>query len=297
MTTYLIDSIKYKNVFKARNIVCCAMAICLFSACQPDAAPLYKLTRHKLNGIQWGSGLTYAWGDLWAVADRDSNLIYHMTTNGKLLDKFRLKLSDAYVLLEKQKKILKHNELDLEGITADEKRDLLYVLSEANRAVLRISPKGDLLDFFPVQGHDTKHNQGLEGIAYSTSANCLYIAEEGPWVGPKKIYRYTPDGELLSTYQFDLNYRCTSLCIQNESLLLINSTSPVPSRCQIYELKMPLESNDPKLVVDLGQDFGLTRNYEGITCDKQGNVYLINDAQDERETELIKLSPLNILPE
>jgi uncharacterized protein YjiK len=43
--------------------------------------------------------------------------------------------------------------------------------------------------------------------------------------------------------------------------------------------------------MDLEREFGLTQNYEGIACDEQGNIYLVNDSQYDEESQLVKLSP------
>jgi uncharacterized protein YjiK len=267
------------------------MAICLLGACQPDASPQYDLTSYLLVDVKWASGLAYGWGSLWTVADRGSNKLYRLTTEGKLQQEFRLKLAaDSHLLVEKGLK-LKNKSLDLEGIAADERRSLLYILSESNRMVLKVSLQGELVGLFPVQGHDTNRNQGLEGIAYSVSDDCLYLAEETPWLGPKKIYCYTLGGEQIGVYQMNVNYRLTGLCFKNGSLLMINSADLVPSRHQILKLNPPFESSSPQLFMDLDQDFALNQNYEGIASDEQGNIYLINDAQDNAESQLIKFSP------
>lgn len=281
--------------YSLKQSACWTILICLLGACQPAASPHYKLTHYPLEGVRWASGLAYGWGSLWTVADRDSHLVYRLTTDGRLQGSFKLKLVPDSPLLLQRGVRLEYKSLDLEGIAADEGRGLLYILSESNRLVLKVTLQGEVVDLFPIQGRNPKPNQGLEGIAYSASADCLYVVEEGPWLGAKRIYWYTPAGEQVGVYQVEVNYRLTSLCFQHGSLLAINSAHPIPSRHQILRLKLPLASSSPQLLIDLEQVFDLTQNYEGIASDGQGNIYLVNDAQDDEQSQLIKLShPLRV---
>ncbi len=263
---------------------------CLLVACRPDSLPQYTLTIYPLPDVKLASGLTYAWGSLWTVTDRKRHLVYRMSTDGKLQASFKLKLTPDSPILHQQG-IKLDQKLDLEGVAADERRELLYVLSETNRLVLKVTPEGELVGLFPIQGRNKISNQGLEGIAYSATEDCLYVVEEGPLMGNKRIYRYTPKGEHVDTHWIKINYRLTGLCFKDGLLLALNSAYPIPFRHNIISLTPQNLSADPQLLIDLEKEFGLTQNYEGITADGEGNIYLINDAQGDEESRLLKLSP------
>jgi uncharacterized protein YjiK len=279
-----------------KKLACWAISLCLLAACQPNISEPnisnhYKLTSYPLVDVKCASGLTYAWGSLWIVADGESQVVYRLTTAGKLQGSFKLNLAPDSPLLAQRGVKLKHKGLDLEGIAADEGRELLYVISEANRLVLKVTPQGELVDLFPIQGHDTRPNEGLEGIAFSASEDRLYVVEEGPVLGVKKIYGYTPAGKQVGVHQVDVNFRLTGLCFYEGVLLAVHSAYPLPARDQILRLEPPPASPTPRVFVDLEQEFGLSQNYEGIGSDDQGNIYLINDSYDYKESQLIKLSP------
>ncbi len=265
----------------------------MLGACQANPSPRCKYTRYQLNDVKWASGLTYAWGSLWAVADRKQHIIYKLSLDGKLPKKIKLKLEPDSALFKKYKiKLNKKRGWDLEGITADETHNIFYILSEDQRMVLKTTRDAKIIDMFPIEGENSKLNQGLEGIAYSDKTGLLYIAEEGPLLSPKNIYTYATNGKKTGTFQLKQNYRITSLCYQNGRLLALSSAYPLPLRHQILELSESEFSNDFQynLFMDLGKAFGFAYNYEGMASDGKGNIYLVDDASDDQSSRLIKIS-------
>lgn len=267
----------------------------------------YQLTLHPLNNIHYLSGLTYHkggadTGTLWAVSDR-ANRIYHLSPDGKLLSSFQVSIPSGSPLLPKQG--FNAKSLDLEGIAVD-KKGLLYVVSEANRAVLKLTSQGKLLAIFQVEGQNMATNRGLEGITYSPDTGLLYIQEEGSqdFSAHQSLYSYTLEGKKRGEYTLTGVRRLSGISAGPGYLLTLgfnDVTWPQIFRFPLFKSFEISETAISGAFIDLQKEYGEqlnqypgNLNLEGITQDEKGQIYLAPDADPQKveQSLLLILTPI-----
>lgn len=163
------------------------------------AAPeLSLISEHPVEGIAQGnlSGLAWCGDGLWAVSDREDNVLYRLDASDTVwraeAERFELppvpntglswgvRTRAAFVGL------LRGGEMDFEGLSCDRLGNR-YLVSEAYAAVLRVSPAGTaewlnlpagVVRQARASGMLLQFNAMFEGIAVDSEANRLWLAAE-----------------------------------------------------------------------------------------------------------------------
>ncbi len=195
--------------------------------------------------------------------------------------------------------------LDLEGIAVD-KKGLLYVVSEANRAVLKLTSQGKLLAIFQVEGQNMATNRGLEGITYSPDTGLLYIQEEGSqdFSAHQSLYSYTLEGKKRGEYTLTGVRRLSGISAGPGYLLTLgfnDVTWPQIFRFPLFKSFEISETAISGAFIDLQKEYGEqlnqypgNLNLEGITQDEKGQIYLAPDADPQKveQSLLLILTPI-----
>ena len=177
------------------------IAGCLMVIAPAFAAPLPELalvSEHLVDGMVGGnlSGLAVCSGQLWAVSDRDDNLLYRMDMTQTVwqalpntIDVPPAPESDLPASLRSLAKLssyVRGGSLDLEGISCDASGNK-YVVSEAHAQVLKVPVEGAPVWLkLPVQMVAQAREKGMlqhfnaifEGVAVSSQGNRLWLAAE-----------------------------------------------------------------------------------------------------------------------
>ena len=165
----------------------------------PVPAPeLQLLSEHPVEGMRGGnlSGLTLCGEDLWAVSDRDDDLLYRMDRSAVVWQSEARHIQvpdvpDSGLPLGLKSRslaasLVRGGELDFEGITCDAKGNL-YVVSEAHAAVLQVPPEDPpqwlrlpaaLVRQARASGMLLHFNALFEGLAINAAGDRLWLAAE-----------------------------------------------------------------------------------------------------------------------
>jgi hypothetical protein len=167
----------------------------VFAAPQPE---LTLLSEHPVDGMVGGnlSGLAVCNGQLWAISDRDDNILYRMDTAQTALQAHPVAIdvppapeSDLPVNLRSLAKLssfVRGGSLDFEGISCDAQGNK-YVVSEAHAEVLKVPVDGapvwlklpaELVAQARAQGMLQHFNAIFEGLAVSPQGDRLWLAAE-----------------------------------------------------------------------------------------------------------------------
>nr|WP_279290936.1 esterase-like activity of phytase family protein [Pseudomonas sp. S25] len=165
------------------------------------AAPLPELTlvsEHPVDGMVGGnlSGLAVCSGQLWAVSDRDDDLLYRMdmTNTVWLAQSEKIDVPPApesdlpanLRSLAKLSSFVRGGSLDFEGISCDAAGNK-YVVSEAHAEVLKVPAEGppvwlklppELVAQARAKGMLQHFNAIFEGLAISPQGDRLWLAAE-----------------------------------------------------------------------------------------------------------------------
>lgn len=162
------------------------------------AAELALVSEHPVEGIAQGnlSGLAWCGDALWAVSDREDNVLYRLDASDTVwkaeAERFELPpvpntgLSWGVRVRTVVFGMLRGGEMDFEGLSCDSLGNR-YLVSEAHAAVLRVSPAGTaewlnlpdgLIRQARASGMLLEFNAMFEGITVDPEANRLWLAAE-----------------------------------------------------------------------------------------------------------------------
>ena len=185
-----------------RSCVCFATALLATLLAAPAfAAPLPELalvSEHPVDGMVGGnlSGLAVCNGQLWAISDRDDDLLYRMdmTKTVWLAQSEKIEVPPApesdlpanLRSLAKLSSFVRGGSLDFEGISCDAAGNK-YVVSEAHAEVLKVPAEGapvwlklpsELVAQARANGMLQHFNAIFEGLAVSPQGDRLWLAAE-----------------------------------------------------------------------------------------------------------------------
>lgn len=186
-------------------------------------------------------------GTLWCVSD-NNGFVYHLDSNGIVLDKFNLALKD------------------LEGISViDEFR--LAVVSESKNLLAFINRSGEILAEEKIK-YKNKSNSGFEGITYSTLEGLIFILNEkkpGAILSVNENFLIKEEVELgfLKDYSgifySDEKKQFWIVSHESKTLLLLNRE---------YEKLREFKFNTPQM--------------EGVAVDfKNSRLYIVSDPEEK----------------
>jgi len=210
---------------QARSYGMLMLAGILMSAAAPAfAVPLKQLelvSEHPVDGMVGGnlSGLAVCNGQLWAISDRDDNLLYRMNraqtvwqAQADTIDVPEAPESDLPANLRSLAKLssfVRGGSLDFEGISCDTAGNK-YVVSEAHAEVLKVPVEGspvwlklpaELVAQARAKGMLQHFNAIFEGLAISPEGDRLWLAAEREQRG------------LLVVSRVNDNWRCEGSCV------------------------------------------------------------------------------------
>jgi acid phosphatase len=252
----------------------------------------HRFYKNEIDGLNFASGLVRGPDQtFWTVTDKGNKLIQFDQVKG-------VRKAVEVLLPEEIKESLVFDRLDLEGIAYDPKREVFYIISEANRAVLTVSDDGMVSGFFFVEGEDSEPNIGLEGITFDRKRDIIYIVDEGPYDRPKRLYRYDVSGNKAGEpFEIDVKERITGITSRGDDTFLALNTFR-PREGKLHSVILFTTEGELTEHVNLQKDYpghemdsrNFQTNYEGIDLDEAGNIYLINDAVKGINTNLLVIS-------
>jgi hypothetical protein len=190
----------------------------LFAAPQPE---LTLASEHPVDGMIGGnlSGLAVCNGQLWAISDRDDNLLYQLDTTQTVwkaqpvtIDVPSVPEGELPVRLRSLAKLssfVRGGSLDIEGISCDAAGNK-YLVSEAHAEVLKVPVEGapvwlklpaELVAQARAKGMLQHFNAIFEGLAVSPQGDRLWLAAERDQRG------------LLVVSQDKDGWRCKGSCV------------------------------------------------------------------------------------
>lgn len=197
------------------------MAVLSAPAWAAEPVELTLVTEHPVDGIAAGnlSGLAWCGDALWAVSDREDNLLYRLDAIDTVwraeAERFDLPpvpntgLSWGVRMRSAFTGMLRGGEMDFEGLSCDSLGNR-YLVSEAYAAVLRVNPAGTaewlnlpdgLVRQARASGMLLRFNAMFEGIAVDPEANRLWLAAEHSHRG------------LMVMHRKQSAWRCTGGCV------------------------------------------------------------------------------------
>jgi 5'-nucleotidase (lipoprotein e(P4) family) len=252
-----------------------------------------KFDKREVKGLNYASGLVRGRDEtFWTVTDKGNRLVRFDAVKG-------VPQAIEIQFPEDIKAEFESDGLDLEGLTYDPGREVFYVISEANRAVIRVTADGLVTGFFFVEGEDAEHNIGLEGITFDRKQDIIYIVDEGPHDKPKKLYRYDVNGNKIGEpFEIIVFKRITGITYIGDDTFLALNTFKSPEEGLHRIIRFSIKGGLVEEVIDIQKEYpGFKRdmrdfqtNYEGIEVDEQGRIYLINDAMNGVTTNLLIIS-------
>jgi len=202
----------------------------------------YELTVAEPSGLSLNADNTF----LWTVSDQ-TNHVYKMTLTGQVVD------------------TLRYEGYDLEGITFDSARQVLWVAEEHSRELVKLDLKGNELERHRIlEGFD---NSGLEGLCIDREHNFFTIKEKSPGLflalnpdfSIKRQIELTFDDDNSGLWADTLQNRFWILSDQSQSFYLWS-----PDKGVIRQFKIPVKKP------------------EGIAIDFQNAlVYIVSDAESK----------------
>lgn len=206
-----------------------ALTVPAWAADMPD---LNLVSEHPVEGIAKGnlSGLAWCGDALWAVSDREDNVLYRLDASDTVwkaeAERFELPpvpntgLSWGVRMRAVVVGLVRGGEMDFEGLSCDSLGNR-YLVSEAHAAVLRVSPAGTaewlnlpaaLVRQARASGMLLQFNAMFEGIAVDPGADRMWLAAEHSRRG------------LLVMHRKQSSWRCTGGCV----LMVEGGHEPTP---------------------------------------------------------------------
>ncbi|MCI0918804.1 esterase-like activity of phytase family protein [Pseudomonas stutzeri] len=186
-----------------------------------DLSELALVSEHPVEGIEQGnlSGLAWCGDALWAVSDREDNVLYRLDASDTVwraeAEHFELPpvpntgLSWGARIRAAITGMLRGGEMDFEGLSCDSLGNR-YLVSEAHAAVLRVNPAGTaqwlslpdgLVRQARASGMLLQFNAMFEGVAVDPDADRLWLAAEHSRRG------------LLVMHRKQNAWKCTGGCV------------------------------------------------------------------------------------
>jgi hypothetical protein len=184
---------------------------------------LRGVSEHAIEGMHGGnlSGLVECSGALWAVSDRDDDLLYRLSPSQAPVWQAQAQpievpsappsgLSWRIRLMVWLGQFVRGGELDFEGVSCDAKGNR-YLLSEGHAAVLQVPVQGPprwlaiepaMVREARARGLMFKVNAIAEGLAVDPSGQRLWLAAEREQRGLLQVFRQPPDV-----------WRCAGRCV------------------------------------------------------------------------------------
>ena len=176
----------------------CALLLVSGTAMAEPTQALRLVSEHAVDGMRGGnlSGLALCGPQLWAVSDRDDELIYRLDTRAQVWQAEAQHIAappvpDSGLPLSLSSRswaagLVRGGDLDFEGISCDSAGNR-YLVSEAHAAVLQVPPQGpaNWLSISPLlvrearaSGMLLRFNALFEGVAVSPAGDQLWLAAE-----------------------------------------------------------------------------------------------------------------------
>ncbi len=277
----------------------CFLLIGLFSLTLLKAQPPKKeFPQYSINNIPLPaemdnqvciSGMKFYEGKLYFASERCPVIFAADPTTGKIVNSIKLDVSQ---------------EFEMEGLTSY--KDKLYLISEETVAVYEVDMNSGTTKVVTISiplPPKSKHGDGMEGIAGNETNQKIYILRERNEERTKsEIYTFIVEegknGIRLnyeSKIEFPLlntQWRYSDICYDkaNNRLICLKSYSKGKFRQQFLE-SIDIDANGKLQVETLknmpvdkfseisneykDQDYSM--NLEGITLDKEGNIFIISD--------------------
>ncbi|RXJ88521.1 hypothetical protein CRV01_12290 [Arcobacter sp. CECT 8983] len=210
--------------------------------------------------IPEASGIVYSKKSNTLFVVNDEGTIYELSLKGKI---------------KREKKL---GDYDLEGITLDEKKNILLLANEEDDEIIFLNKK-DFSIIKKIKIKDTykgvkvlkRGKNGIEGI--TLYKNKIYVSNQSNKPYPKEdssvvvILDNKSNKKLKIKDIIDHGYKdIAGLCFYNDFLYLVSDDA---------NLLIKYDINSKKVV----KEYKLSKKYaqEGITFDKKGNLYIADD--------------------
>ncbi len=196
-----------------------------------------------------GLSLNYNTSYLWVVSDQTGK-VYKVSLDGRTLQ------------------TLAYTGEDLEAVTQNPVDKTLWVAEERSREIVQLDTLGNELARFHIPVEQIDANNGLEGIAFNTSNDHLYVLNEK---APHLLVELNTNQAILNQYALTFADDCSGLVYDpTENIFwIISDESQTITKCDVTG--NPIES------------FNLTvPKLEGIALDLTRKVaYLVSDSKEE----------------
>jgi len=186
------------------------------------------------------------------------------------------------VILSKEGRILGeigHFKGDLEGIAYDHQRGLFYIAEEQRREIIIFDRKAGTERRLKVDlmGYNKPDNKGIEGVAVDPKSGRIFVVKERD---PHFLLEIDAEGKSIQAFTIQEAWDFSDVSYDQATghLLILSRGSR-----KVYEV-----TTTGKLV---GKPFSFNFfifNAEGITLDRDGNLYLITDSNGFAKDYLLK---------
>jgi len=216
---------------------------------QPSNSSLKFVSEHKLE-IPEPSGLSLGKNNLslWTVSDPPSNKIYEMDLQGRIL------------------RTLNYTGDDLEGIVYDSTKNVLWIVEERKREVVKISIDGIELErhAIPITGNE---DNGFEGICFFGGYRFWIVNEKNPGL----LLEVNTDFSIHQQYDLNIADDYSGIC------------------CDTTDGQFWIVSDESQLLFLWNQKQGLiekinipVKKAEGIAIDFKNNfIYIVSDSEEK----------------
>jgi len=168
---------------------------------------------------------------------------------------------------------------DLEGVAFDESNEALLVAEERQRQIIALAPTGEIILVLPIDllGYNNFDNRGIEGIALNSKSGDLYVSKERqpnfiiriPRTGDPEPFRIEGLPDISDLFYDSETKLLWVLSRGDESIHFVNES--LETACRPFY-------------------FGI-KDVEGLTRDKEGNLYLVADRNQIGDDKLYVFLP------
>lgn len=168
---------------------------------------------------------------------------------------------------------------DLEGVAFDESNEAILVAEERQRQVIALAPTGETILVMPIDllGYNNFDNRGIEGIALNSKSGDLYVSKERqpnfiiriPRAGDPEPFRIEGLPDIADLFYDSETKLLWVLSRGDQSIHFVNES--LETACRPFH-------------------FGI-EDVEGLTRDKEGNLYLVADRNQIRDDKLYVFLP------
>jgi uncharacterized protein YjiK len=227
-----------------------AIAATIIFSCNKDDDPaLEKLTllRQYDIAVAEPSGLSYSAGGnaLYTVSDQTGNA-YKLSLTGSVIS------------------TLGFTGNDLEGITVNPSNGDIWVVAERSRQLIKLKSNGTEIDRFQLDIEANDDNAGLEGIAFNSENDHLYILNEK---NPGLLLEVNEQGKIVreTELNFASDYSGIFFDHSEEVLWIVSDESKTVTKCDLFgeldkSFNIPIAQAEGIVVNSQEKEIYLTRD-------------------------------------